>query len=255
MNPQHLGTICLIAACIRDRSDSFLWAEFLRRYGGKIKHFVRGTLILRSAEVGRYCKILPRAIEDGDLFQNVVLRLVEDDCAVMRAFAGTTDREWLAYLAVTTRSVVCDLLRSQGGPRRSDTANLFAKSCWRTQVNKRDQHIVIEKNILADEVRTICERTIRTQASEHADRNVLIFDLYFFHGLSIRQIAACRGVQLSKTGVAKILHCLRRRVRNVIDENLPQFGKSRSEGDNVVNIDERRRRRERERETEIAGTG
>lgn len=79
------------------------------------------------------------------------------------------------------------------------------------------------------------------QSGEHVNRNVLIFDLYFFHDLSIRQIAACRGVELSKTEVAKILNRLRRRVRKVINQNLPQVVEGRGRRIKVVNMDEWRR--------------
>ena len=33
----------LSRACARDRDNSVLWAEFLRRYGAKIRQFIRGT--------------------------------------------------------------------------------------------------------------------------------------------------------------------------------------------------------------------
>jgi hypothetical protein len=52
-------------------------------------------------------------------------------------------------------------------------------------------------------------------------------------------------VNLTAEGVKKVLHRLRRRVRKVIDENLPQIGMSRSEQSKVVSIEERRRGRER----------
>jgi DNA-directed RNA polymerase specialized sigma24 family protein len=133
---------------------------------------------------------LPTAFEEGDLFQDVIVHLVEDDCAVMKAFSGATEPEWLAYLAVTTRSVVCDLLRRQARKNLSGNAISFAKAWWEAQSHKRNQYLGIDANVLAGEVRAICERTIRNLAGKHVERDILIFDLYFFHDLSIAQIAA-----------------------------------------------------------------
>jgi DNA-directed RNA polymerase specialized sigma24 family protein len=240
MDPRHLACTRLISACARNRSDDLLWCEFLRRYGPRIKRFVRGTCASWSAKTGRYSDILPRAIQESDLFQTVIVRLVEDECAVMRAFSGANEGQWLTYLAVITRSVVCDLLRCQGRPKRSGRATPLAKAWWGAQIHRGNQHLEIEKGVVAGELRTICERTIRNLAGERADRDIPIFDLYFFRDPSISQIAACRGVDLSRAAVGKVLHRLRRRVQSVIDEELPQIAKSRPERGKIVNIDERR---------------
>jgi DNA-directed RNA polymerase specialized sigma24 family protein len=180
------------------------------------------TCLSWSAEAGSYPEILPGAIEESDLIQNVVVRLVYDDCAVMRAFFGSTERQWLAYLAVTTRSVVCDLLRRQGGPKRYGIVTAFARAWSDSQTSKRNQHLEAERNLLARELRTICERTIHRMGGEHADREILIFNLYFLDNLSIGQIAGCSGVNLSKAGVAKILCRLTGRVRKEIKQDLPR---------------------------------
>jgi RNA polymerase sigma factor (sigma-70 family) len=242
---------------MRDRSDEVLWSEFLRRYGGKIRQFVRGTLILRSVDACRYSEVLPRAFEVRDLVQNVILRLVEHDCALMRGFSGTMEREWLAYLAVITRSTVCDTLRREGRLKRSDSPMCIRGAWWEAQANNQNQHLRIERHLLAEEVRKICESVIRIQGGEHADRDILIFDLYFFHDLSTRQIAALGRLGLSKTAVGKVLRRLRRQVRRAIDQNLLRAVEGRSQHCKVVNIDDMRRERERERETRIRveGTG
>jgi DNA-directed RNA polymerase specialized sigma subunit len=50
-------------------------------------------------------------------------------------------------------------------------------------------------------------------SGEYSDRDRLIFQLYFYDGLSIAQIAKCEGIELSKTGIEKALDKLKGRVR------------------------------------------
>lgn len=212
MNPGQLGCTRLIAACACDRNDDILWHEFLRRYSSRIKQFIARVCLLRSVEAGLSSGALPRAIQPSDLFQSVIVRLVEKECAAMKAFTGTNEVEWLAYLAVITRSVVCELLRCR---RATIHSARFAGSWQKARHQKHNQNLKIEQAVLAGEVKAICERTIRNLAGEHADRDILIFHLYYFHDASYTQIAACTGVNLTASGVKKVLHVLRHRVRNV----------------------------------------
>jgi DNA-directed RNA polymerase specialized sigma24 family protein len=226
MNPNQLECTHLIAACANDRNDEILWSEFLRRYGWKIRRFIAGTCAAQSAAAGLPPGVLAHAIEPSDLLQSVLVRLVENDCALIKRFAGTNEDGWLAYLAVVTRSVVRDLLRSRIRSKRLEAgihSAVFAESWKRTRLLKLNQHITIEQGVLAGEVKAICERTIRNLDGEHANRDILIFHLYFFHDLSVRQIAACKGVELTASGVKKVLAVLRRRVRKVIDDKVVQI--------------------------------
>ena len=46
----HMNWVELVSACARDRGNSDLWAEFLARYGLKIKQFVQGAWQLSLAQ-------------------------------------------------------------------------------------------------------------------------------------------------------------------------------------------------------------
>jgi hypothetical protein len=61
----------------------------------------------------------------------------------------------------------------------------------------------------------LCEREIHSDESAPSARNLLIFQLYFDHDLTLSQIASCRGVNLSKAGVDKVINRLKERVRSV----------------------------------------
>jgi len=227
MNPDQLGCIRLISACARDTRDEILWCEFLKRYSSSIKQFVARVCASRS-RAGNSSGTLTRAIQPSDLYQSVIVRLVEHNCAAMKAFAGTTEEEWLAYLAIITRSVVCELLRFRVRSRISGATVPFSVSArfWsQDQHYKRNQPHKVEQGVLATEVKTICERMIRNLAGDHSSRDLLIFHLYFSQDMSISQIAACKGVNLTASGVKKVIHEFRRRVRNVVTSDTPQIAR------------------------------
>jgi Zn-finger nucleic acid-binding protein len=45
---------------------------------------------------------------------------------------------------------------------------------------------------------------------------MLVFQLYFDKDLSAEQISRCRGVNLSKAGVEKVINRLKERIRSVV---------------------------------------
>jgi RNA polymerase sigma factor (sigma-70 family) len=208
----------LIASCAQNRDDSVLWSEFLRRYGLKIKQFIRGTL--RTSAEGNAQMSLDAESEEKDLFQSTILRLVEHDCAAMKRFSGSSEQEWLAYLAVITRSVVRDALRHRHRRKRMGekrTADFFIRDAVRSELRPDGQERVpVERGVLAAEIRTLCEQQIQSEGKESGARDLLIFRLYFDHDLTLGQIATCRGVNLSKTGVEKVINRLKERVRNAL---------------------------------------
>ena len=207
----------LLSACAQDRRNSPLWAEFLGRYGLKIKQFIRGTW---SMLVPADDSALWGRVEQSDLFQSTIVRLVEQDCAALRRFSGTTEEEWLAYLAVITRSVVRDFLRRRRAIKRprSDESRAWAFQTARSLnpgANEAEPR-AMERKLLAREVTVLCERAIHNLSGESSTRDMLVFQLYFLHDLTARQIAQCRGVNLSKAGVEKLIDRLKDRIRSVI---------------------------------------
>lgn len=216
---QNVRLARLMALCARDRHNALLWAEFLRRVTPKIRCFIKGTL---QQSLGGYMSeadrmTTPGGAQEKDLFQNTIVRLVENDCAVMRRFSGNTDEEVVAYLAVVTRSAVRDCLRREMA-RRRPTSRLFegapaAAMAGATAARREPQ---AEQAVLLREVRELCARALRPAATEFPARDRLIFELRFQEGLSARQIARCEGVGLTKTGVEKVLARLTERLRRAV---------------------------------------
>ncbi len=210
----------LVSACAQDRDETALWSEFLRRYGPKIKQFIRGTLAISQGRTISAGSGFTDEAQVGDLFQSTIIRLVEKDCAAMKRFSGSTEEAWLAYLAVISRSVVRSWLRRRFSQKRYEaagTAGLWRRTQERPGVWEGPGSLMsAEKELLAREIQRLCERSIENLAGESAARDKLIFQLYFLDDLTTRQIAECRGVNLSKAGVEKVLNRLKERMRRVV---------------------------------------
>ena len=115
----------------------------------------------------------------------------------------------MAYLAVITRSVVRDCLRRQRARKRPpiwmavEPSRLDLTDAPGARV--RMDPSSAERGLLAREIRDLSERSLHSLAGKSSDRDRLIFELYFFHDLSLNQIAQCRGINLSKAGVEKVI--------------------------------------------------
>jgi RNA polymerase sigma factor (sigma-70 family) len=213
----RLHPVELFSRCAADRSDAAVWAEFLRRYVPKIKYFIRGTLRRTfGTESDPGVSVVRGAVQETDLVQNFILRLVQNECAVMRRFSGTTEDELLAYLAVITRSVVIDTLRQQrifhGGahaPEARPSDNPENNCRYSDMADDSD----LERGILARELASLAQQTLKCLSGPAWSRDKLVCNLYFTHNLSFRQIAECKGINLTKGGVEKLLNRLIDRVR------------------------------------------
>jgi len=215
----RISSVTLFSLCARNREDSALWSEFLRRIALKIRQFIRGTMhqCIRGTDSSSWVAVLSEELQESDLFQSTIVRLVENDCAAMKRFSGGSDEELLAYLAVITRSVVRDWLRRQRAKKR------LAGQTWieplpgyglkGTTYRIRAEQLSAERNLLAREIMDLSERSLESLEGFASERDRLIFELHFFHDLSLSQIAQCKGINLSKGGVEKVIRRLLERLR------------------------------------------
>jgi RNA polymerase sigma factor (sigma-70 family) len=217
-----LPAVELFLRCASDRGDSESWSEFLQRYGTKIKQFIRGTLRQDfGSAVDMNGSVL--GVHETDLFQNTILRLVDNDCAVMKRFSGTSESELMAYLAVISRCVVRDTMRWHKASKRQAVVEEFGKS-EEDPAHHPDPQTGNPgfDRVLVREVLSLACQAIASSYPETSSRDQLVFDLHFSHGLTPRQIAECKGVNLSKGGVEKLLNRVVDRVRALASAGKPE---------------------------------
>ncbi len=205
----------LFRLCADNRNNSDAWIEFLHRFAVKLKHFIHGTLqqalkhtLSHSVTAGS------PGIQESDLFQSVVVRLIEKNCAAMKRFSGASENDLLAYLAVICRSTVLDALRRSNALKRRTPSLETLKSMDDSDEScppRGDSEF--EREILAREIVALFSHAIGAYSGQFSVRDQLIFQLHFFEGLSYSQIAQCNGINLSKAGVEKLLRRLVDRVQ------------------------------------------
>jgi RNA polymerase sigma factor (sigma-70 family) len=211
-----LDPVKLFQLCATDREDSDAWSEFLRRYTAKIKHFIYGTMRQVLGYSAFQTSITSGGTQESDLFQNAIVRLVENDCAAMKRFSGSMEDELLAYLAVICRSSVLDALRRNNAlKRRAVTVEKEEFTLGPYHSRGFMNCSGIERDILARELISLASRTIESHSGCVSTRDQLVFKLHFFDGLSYSQISQCKGVNLSKAGVEKLLQRLVARVQTL----------------------------------------
>lgn len=211
-----LEAVELFQICADDTGNSEAWTEFLRRYTVKIKYFINGTLRQLSGSSAGGSSMLACGVQDNDLFQNAIIRLVANDCAAMKRFSGKDEGELMAYLAVICRSSVLDTLRRTTAVKRTldrDSQRAIDPPSIRT--GNRSGLEEIDRQVLVRELVSLSRDTIGANSGTATSRDQLIFDLHFFHGLSFSQIAQCQGINLSKAGVEKLLKRLISRVQTL----------------------------------------
>lgn len=188
-----------------------------------MKQFIRGMLrqVLGSSANATDTFILG-SVQKSDLFQNIIVRLVENDCAAMKRFSGDTEQELSAYLAVISRSVVMDAVRRHNAVKRrpaADSEGLFPPSI---EPGKTFAEPVMEREILTRELLAMAHRFIDSNSGKVTGRDRLVFELHFLEGLSLQQISQCKGVNLTKGGVEKLIKRLVDRVQHLASADKPE---------------------------------
>ena len=214
-HPAGIDPVQLFSLCAENAANRELWGELLRRYTLPIKVFIRRCLGRGWGDADSRMSI--GEVQESDLFQNVIVRLVKGDCAAMKQFSGEKEEDLLAYLAVITRSVVRDCQRSQWALKRAsdrtDTQHLVTAHLQSLSPTRFSEVRAIERRLLAREVVELSAKTLKFLPGPYPARDRLIFQLYFLHNLPADQIRQCKGINLSKAGVEKVLNRLKERIR------------------------------------------
>ena len=214
-HPESIDPVQLFSLCAEDTANSEFWGELLRRYTPPIKVFIRRCLGRGWGDADSRMSI--GEVQESDLFQNVIVRLVKGDCAAMKQFSGEKEEDLLAYLAVITRSVVRDCQRSQWALKRAsdrtDTQHLVTAHLQSLSPTESSDDHAIKRQLPSQEVVELSAKTLQFLPGPYLARDRLIFQLHFLHNLSADQIRQCKGINLSKAGVEKVLNRLKERIR------------------------------------------
>ena len=195
----------LLRQCGQRLGDTKLWELFQRRFQRMIFLYILRTLQHHSKRDDIQELVL-------DLAQEVYMRLVRKNGLMLREFRGDSDYAVSAFLARISASVVSDHFRQQEGTFRRFVENVVsleqAKETIQNFKNDRE-----DLNIGAILSWIDVQRVIDADPDQkNAQRNALIFKLFYIDGLTAHEIASSPGFDLTESGVQGVLLRLRKRI-------------------------------------------
>jgi RNA polymerase sigma-70 factor (ECF subfamily) len=191
----------LLDECLQ-RGSVESWQEFVRRFQPLISGVV--------AQVARRHEAVAPAMVD-DLVQETYLRLCADNYKLLHNFSGQHENSLFGYLKVTAASVALDHFKSLHTQKRGGgvpTAELK---------EERQQELPIpsapstaEQAVLMAEI----DRALRkVTEGPNAERDRLIFRLYYQQGLTAKDVADVPALKLTAKGVESLLYRITASVR------------------------------------------
>lgn len=198
--PRHMQLSSItandLALLCSDSGSEEAWREFVRRFQRPIAISVMRTA--RDWGVGSPAEI-------DDLVQETFLRLCADNCRLLKGFVPRDPDSIIGYLKVVAANVTHDKLRSERAAKRGGTFD-------RVNVEPRDLDSILISGGSANEIdRRLQNREIDELLQSFvpgvlAERDRVIFWLYFEQGFSAREIGGIQSFGLSVKGVESSIH-------------------------------------------------
>lgn len=208
MSYNSQDTCELIRACA-DPCNSAAWQEFIARF----QKLIAGVAMRTCERWGEYSS---NAVDD--LVQETYLKLSADNARLLRDFQSQQPDSIYGYLKVITANVVNDHFRARnaekrgGGANQEDINNIQCAS----ECQQSGSLSAIQCQVLLGEIDDCLERCIQ---GGKAERDKLIFRLYYRQGFSAKAIAAIPEVELKNVkGVESAILRITKLVRAEINK-------------------------------------
>ncbi|RMG56232.1 MAG: sigma-70 family RNA polymerase sigma factor [Acidobacteria bacterium] len=212
---RELSNIQLVQVCARESQNEAAWDEFVNRFDRHIT-----VNVIRILRTNGEQSLSPELV--GDLVQQVYVRLLENDRRVLKKFRGEHERSIFAYLTRLTTTVVLDYLRHRSAGRHppeliswTEVEHRLGDSLEAIFFSLSSSGSSCFEDQLDDGVtlRDIVARLQHVLEGEHKRRDILIFVLYVFDGLTAEEIATQPGIELTPSGVRSVLVRLKEKLK------------------------------------------
>jgi RNA polymerase sigma-70 factor (ECF subfamily) len=203
--------VCLCAGHSGSPSDEEAWEEFISRVGKPIS-----LMIMRTASLwGEPSRSLVE-----DLAQVTYLKLWEGGCRLLRDFAIERPEAILGYLKKTAANATHDYFK-HGRSQSSGGDHLHISTDDVDPEAGKEAHGSEEKIEFGLFLQEIDEHLSRFLTGPDAERDKMIFWLYFRQGMSTKEIASLPGVGLGTKGVGSVIERLKHGIREqILDGNV-----------------------------------
>ena len=215
----------LLERCVKSPPDEAAWEEFVRRYQSTIRASVAKTFQRKALEeMDRRPQFPDDQIDD--LIQAVYVRLVEDGRRAIQSFAGEHDNSIYQYLGMIAVNVVRDHFREAKALKRpkvcfslDELAEKVGDGILsRAVVSRLDGTPATNSGhtFTREELDEALERAVRDR---HRERDILIFKLRYYDGLTLDEIKDTLQLDLSPVSVGSILNRIALRLRPLLDKS------------------------------------
>ncbi|HLJ91082.1 MAG TPA: sigma-70 family RNA polymerase sigma factor [Candidatus Angelobacter sp.] len=186
----------VVEDCLREGTPE-AWYEFVHRFQPLIARI--------AAQVARrYASASPALIDD--LVQETYLKICANNSKLLREFSGRHENSIFSYLKVIAAGVALDHFKSQyaqkrgGGPQgeaQVESADQLAIQDEGSWVSAADRHV------LQSQIETSLKKI--TGDGPGAERERLIFRLYYQQGFTAEAISRVPAMNLGAKGVESLL--------------------------------------------------
>lgn len=204
--PDEIKVGELLKRCSKRPPDQAAWEEFVRRYHMTIKSFVRRTYH-QKARVDPEREFPEDTIDD--LVQTVYIKLIEGGNSALARFEGEHENSIFQYLGMISMNAVRDHFRAIRAQKRPKTISLdqllMNRSFHEENVVAIENWSTAETNITftEDEIDQVLNKM---KKNKNRDRDILIFKLHFYEGLTFREITESLALNLSPVSVGSIIN-------------------------------------------------
>ncbi len=212
----------LLKKCAQRPPDEAAWAEFVRRYHAVIKTKVAKTFNRKAREeTDRRPQFPDDLIED--LVQSVYIRLIGESSRAIKQFEGLHENSIYQYLGIISTNVVLDHFREAKALKRPKISLSLDEMVEKTgdgslrddALTGLDGKLVSEHSstFLREEIEAALKRAV---TGRHRDRDLTIFKLRFYDGLTLEEIRKMMGLDLSPISIGSILNRIIAKLRKLL---------------------------------------
>ena len=195
--------------CADNRQDQVCWEEFIARFHTVISRSVACSY--RRFTHGLHAP--PWLI--SELVQEVYLRLIKDDCALLRRFRGISEQSARAYLAQIAINAASDVLRREIAQKRLSERRMLDESYFEEETWNRRLAFALPEGLAERELL----RVLAVQSpGDNTKRDVLIFLLHIRGGFTAEEIALSGVFNLQTPTIWSIIIRIRARLRRALED-------------------------------------
>ena len=212
----------LLSRCSRRPPDEIAWQEFVRRYHLTIRTNVLKTYYSKAKkEMDRKPQFLEDTIED--LVQTVYIKLIEDQNEALNRFEGKHDNSIYQYLGIISINVVRDHFRETKAKKRPKISfsldQLLETSGDSSLLGENLSDIdgsPMDGSSAYFTIKDIEGALKQAVAGRNKDRDILIFKMRYYEGLTLDEISKAVGPKVSAVSVGSILNRIIKRLKPLL---------------------------------------